>query len=112
MVIWNLPAQWTPWIAALSWPLHGRLAWRLAPLLQGVLFARGRRTVALDVGQVPGVAHHGGDRVAALGEDRGQLPGDLAVAADDDDAHAACNGIRGDGVPRRVRAAATARSAR
>jgi len=46
MVVWNLPAEFTPWIAALTWPLHGRLAWRLRPVLQGVLFARGRRTVA------------------------------------------------------------------
>src|SRR5947209_3431751 len=46
MVVWKLPAELTPWLAALTWPLHGRLAWRLAPLLQGVLFARGRRTVA------------------------------------------------------------------
>jgi DDE superfamily endonuclease len=46
MVVWNLPAEFLPWIAALTWPLHGRLAWRLAPLLQGALFARGRRTVA------------------------------------------------------------------
>src|SRR5438067_9253208 len=45
MVIWSLPPEWLSWIAALSWPLHGRLAWRFAPLLQGVLFARGRRTV-------------------------------------------------------------------
>ena len=46
MVVWKLPAEFTPWVAALAWPLHGRLAGRLAPLLQGVLFARGRRTVA------------------------------------------------------------------
>jgi hypothetical protein len=46
MVVWDLPAEFTPWIAALAWPLHGRLAWRLCPLLQGALFARGRRTVA------------------------------------------------------------------
>lgn len=46
MVVWNLPAEFWPWLAALTWPLHGRLAWRLAPWLQGVLFARGRRTVA------------------------------------------------------------------
>jgi hypothetical protein len=46
MVVWNLPAEFTAWITALTWPLHGRLAWRLAPLTQGVLFARGRRTVA------------------------------------------------------------------
>ena len=39
MVVWNLPAEFTAWITALTWPLHGRLAWRLAPLTQGVLFA-------------------------------------------------------------------------
>src|SRR5262245_43202641 len=46
MVVWNLPAEWTPWIASLAQHLHGRLAWRLAPLLLGVVFAKGRRTVA------------------------------------------------------------------
>jgi DDE superfamily endonuclease len=46
MVVWKLPPAWTPWTAALAQHLHGRLAWRLAPLLLGVLFARGRRTVA------------------------------------------------------------------
>src|SRR2546430_2671398 len=46
MVVWNLPAEWTPWIAVLAQHLHGRLAWRLAPLLLGVVFAKGRRTVA------------------------------------------------------------------
>lgn len=46
MVVWNLPAEWIPWIAHLAGPLHARLAWRLAPLLLGVVFARGRRTVA------------------------------------------------------------------
>src|SRR5262245_48156448 len=45
MVVWNLPAAWTPWIAVLAQHLHARLAWRLAPLLLGLLFARGRRTV-------------------------------------------------------------------
>jgi DDE superfamily endonuclease len=45
MVVWDLPAAWTPWIAALAQHLHARLAWRLAPLLLGLLFARGRRTV-------------------------------------------------------------------
>jgi hypothetical protein len=46
MVEWQLPAEMVAWIAALSEPLHGRLAWRLLPLLRGVLFAQGRRTVA------------------------------------------------------------------
>jgi hypothetical protein len=46
MVVWNLPAAFTAWITALSWPLHGRLAERFGPLLRGLLFARGRRTVA------------------------------------------------------------------
>lgn len=46
MVVWNLPADWHPWIALLAHHLHARLAWRLAPLLLGVLFAQGRPTVA------------------------------------------------------------------
>jgi hypothetical protein len=46
MVVWNLPADWNPWIALLAHHLHARLAWRLAPLLLGVLFAKGRPTVA------------------------------------------------------------------
>ena len=46
MVAWQLPAELVCWIAHLSQPLHGRLAWRLLPLLRGLLFATGRRTVA------------------------------------------------------------------
>lgn len=46
MVVWNLPPEFTPWVAALAANLHGRLAWRLAPLLAGLLLARGRRTVS------------------------------------------------------------------
>lgn len=46
MVEWPLPVELVGWIAHLSQPLHGRLAWRLLPLLRGLLFARGRRTVA------------------------------------------------------------------
>src|SRR5581483_4727249 len=46
MLEWQLPAELVAWIAALSQPLHGRLAWRLRPLLRGLLFAQGRRTVA------------------------------------------------------------------
>jgi hypothetical protein len=46
MVVWNLPPEWLPWIASLATCLHARLAGRLAPLLLGLVFARGRRTVA------------------------------------------------------------------
>ena len=46
MVIWMLPPELARWIAALSEPLHRRHAWRLLPLLAGLLFAQGRRTVA------------------------------------------------------------------
>jgi hypothetical protein len=46
MVTWKLPPQITSWIGQLSGSLHGRLAWRLLPLLAGMLFAHGRRTVA------------------------------------------------------------------
>jgi len=57
MVAWQLPAELAAWIVALSGPLHGRLAWRLLPLLRGMLFAQGRRTVASWL------------RAAALGKD-------------------------------------------
>jgi hypothetical protein len=57
MVAWQLPAELVAWIVALSQPLHGRRAWRLLPLLRGVLFAQGRRTVASWL------------RAAALGKD-------------------------------------------
>jgi hypothetical protein len=46
MASWKLPPQVSTWINSLSQPLHGRLAWRLLPLLSGILFAQGRRTVA------------------------------------------------------------------
>jgi DDE superfamily endonuclease len=46
MATWKLPPQVSEWIGQLSQPLHGRLAWRLLPLLAGMLFAQGRRTVA------------------------------------------------------------------
>jgi len=57
MVAWQWPAELAAWVLALSGPLHGRLAWRLLPLLRGLLFARGRRTVASWL------------RAAALGKD-------------------------------------------
>jgi hypothetical protein len=43
---WQLPVALTVWIAHLSQALHARLAWRLLPLLSGMLFAQGRKTVA------------------------------------------------------------------
>ncbi len=46
MAQWHLPAELVLWITHLSQPLHARLAWRLLPLFTGMLFARGRRTVA------------------------------------------------------------------
>lgn len=46
MAAWHLPVELVLWITHLSQPLHGRLAWRLLPLMSGLLFAQGRRTVA------------------------------------------------------------------
>jgi hypothetical protein len=46
MAPWHLPPELALWVAQLSWPLHGRLAGHLLPLLTGLLFAKGRRTVA------------------------------------------------------------------
>jgi DDE superfamily endonuclease len=46
MAEWHLPAELVLWITTWSQPLHARVAWRLLPLLTGMLFARGRRTVA------------------------------------------------------------------
>jgi len=45
MATWTLPAEVAAWIALLAEPLHARLAGRLLPLVSGMLFARGRRTV-------------------------------------------------------------------
>jgi DDE superfamily endonuclease len=56
-VEWQLPTELVCWVTLLSEPLHQRLAWRLLPLLRGVLFAQGRRTVASWL------------RAAGLGED-------------------------------------------
>jgi hypothetical protein len=42
----SLTAEWREWAAALAAPLHGRLAWRLARVLAGVLLASGRRTAS------------------------------------------------------------------
>src|SRR5438132_12349180 len=46
MAACKLPAELASWIAQLANMLHGRVAWRLLPLLVGALFARGRKTVA------------------------------------------------------------------
>ena len=46
MVQWPLPPEIVLWVAQLATPLHARHAWRLLPLLRGLLFAKGRRTVA------------------------------------------------------------------
>lgn len=46
MATWTLPADLASWITLLAGPLHARLAGRLLTLLRGLLFARGRRTVA------------------------------------------------------------------
>jgi hypothetical protein len=45
MLEWPLPPEVVLWAAQLATPLHARHAWRLLPL-RGLLFARGRRTVA------------------------------------------------------------------
>ena len=46
MVASSLPAVLVAWIARLAGPLRARIAWRLAPVFTGILFARGRQTVA------------------------------------------------------------------
>ncbi|MCA1820113.1 MAG: transposase [Halobacteriales archaeon] len=46
MVEWPLPPEVVFWVAQLATPLHARHAGRLLPLLRGLLFAQGRRTVA------------------------------------------------------------------
>jgi hypothetical protein len=46
MATWKLPPQVSTGIQQLSQVLHAKLAWRLLPLVTGMLFAQGRRTVA------------------------------------------------------------------
>jgi len=43
---WKLPQDVTNWVERLAGILHQAVAWRLLPLLVGLLFARGRRTIA------------------------------------------------------------------
>jgi hypothetical protein len=46
MAAWKLPGELSQWITNLSSPLDRRHGWRLLPLMVGMLFAYGRRTVA------------------------------------------------------------------
>ena len=46
MFAFGLTAEWRAWVAALSAPLHGRLAWRLSAIVAGIVLASGRRTVS------------------------------------------------------------------
>lgn len=46
MAVSCLPEVLSAWIAILSQPLHARVAYRLGPVLLGVLFAQGRQSVA------------------------------------------------------------------
>ena len=43
MATWRLPIELVAWIGQLSTPLHGRLAWRLLPMITGML--NPRRTI-------------------------------------------------------------------
>lgn len=45
MTLASLPPTWQGWIDSFQAPLHQRLAWRLEPLMLGVVMAKGRRTV-------------------------------------------------------------------
>jgi hypothetical protein len=45
MVRYQPPTEWQQWVSWLAAGLHGRSRWRLAVIITGILFARGRRTV-------------------------------------------------------------------
>ena len=45
MVRYQPPTEWQQWVDWLAAVLHGRNRWRLAVVVMGILFARGRRTV-------------------------------------------------------------------
>ena len=45
MATWQLPAELSQWIVLLAHVLDARIEWRLRPMLVGLLFARGRRTI-------------------------------------------------------------------
>jgi len=46
MVQYQPPQEWEQWVEWLAAGLHGRNRWRLSPILLGMLFASGRRTVS------------------------------------------------------------------
>jgi hypothetical protein len=59
----GLTAEWAAWVTALAAPLHRRPAWRLAPVVLGILPAHGRRTVAswwraADIGELFGSSYY------------------------------------------------------
>lgn len=45
MASFRCPAEWEQWVQRMATGLHGRSSWRLAIVITGMLFARGRRTV-------------------------------------------------------------------
>ena len=45
MAVYRAPGEWTECVALLAGVLDERSRWRLLPLLLGMLFASGRRTV-------------------------------------------------------------------
>jgi hypothetical protein len=42
---WIFPDSWQMWIIALACVLHQRSAWRLAVIVAGIVFAKGRKTI-------------------------------------------------------------------
>jgi hypothetical protein len=45
MVQFQPPKEWQEWVEWLALGMHGRNRWRLALIIMGIVFARGRRTV-------------------------------------------------------------------
>ena len=66
MATWLLPAELSSWIALLAVVLDARIAWRLEPMLVGLLFARGRRTITSWLRAV-GIGEHYEDYYYFLG---------------------------------------------
>jgi hypothetical protein len=42
-----LPGLLARWVGQLAAPLHGRISWRMARLVAGILLAHGRRTASI-----------------------------------------------------------------